>query len=705
MPPSNNTTYTFRLRNKFSRAAREIRRSLKDIGKEFKTSSEKSELLDKRFKKVAGSAKAVAATFAVVSAAIVSVGRYAFRESARMETLNIAFRVLIGNAKLAKSTFEDLTHFAARTPFRLKSVAAAGKVMLAAGLEAGELTHRLRQLGEMSAASDRPVREFALIFAKIKGKNKIQGEELLQLAEKGVGISRELAKMFTKGSGTILETNSVVTEAMVFSAVEDGLVTHEHFLAVLDRLTSQGGRYFGLTDELSRSLGGLWSTVADNTDLAAAAFGDILVKVFKVKQGLTFLIPVLENLKYSMKSFSQENPTLTKFALYSMASVVALGGLLILSASVILIWSKIGAAVGVAWLAMKSIALLVAAVVAGLSPFTWLMLSIGGVFLYFKDFFQDIKNKLSTDIWESWTHRTTQLANALDRVADKFREIRGYLQEKFPIIFGSGSTEEEKREDFNKGEQARQVSTSLAAKRKSSGWLSEAYQEWLPAPESPIIPRPMSSWNGVSPEHAQLLGTVAKASVATKSLKAWDDTQGPGAFRRYMNEFVGGMGGFGTILPGKMDPAFASIKGSGTSARDMLNIPYTEENFGLVSNLGPVVRPMQEVYDKLMRKARGQADISKSTSNEALLQLAEKGFSSFPLPIPAMDVGLSKDYFQNESSNLGPVGDYWNMPKMGETESKVKHDLMIKVVTDPGTTAKVVSVPAEQGGLSIGVQE
>ena len=126
MPPVNQTTFTFRLRNKFSKAARDIKRSLKGMGDEFKKSSEKSKVLNKRLKGLANTAKAAAAAFAVITTAIVAMGTYALRESARMETLNVAFRVLIGNTKLAKDTFEELTHFAARTPFRLKNIASIG---------------------------------------------------------------------------------------------------------------------------------------------------------------------------------------------------------------------------------------------------------------------------------------------------------------------------------------------------------------------------------------------------------------------------------------------------------------------------------------------------------------------------------------------------------------------------------------------------
>jgi len=357
---ANQTKWTIILADRFSRVAEQIRRKTQGMGSQFSQAADRAERFRKKLKSIGDAARSFADSTKYASAAIVGFGLYALKESARMETLMVSFDVLIGKTALAKKTFEELVDYAARTPFRLANIAQAGKVMLAANVPAEELTHRLGQLGDLAAASDRPLREFALIFSKIKGKNKVQGEELIQLSEKGVNVAREMSLMFTKKFADA-GVDTQISEFDVFQAVEKGLISFEMFEEVLDRLTGPGGRFHNLTETLAYTLGGLWSTLADNTQLASAALGDVMVNVFNLKVHMQSLIKVLTPARVGIKEFADENVVFSKWI------IVMLGVLPLATASMF----ALSGAVGVLRLSAFALSMTVIPFLATILGITW----------------------------------------------------------------------------------------------------------------------------------------------------------------------------------------------------------------------------------------------------------------------------------------------------------------------------------------------
>lgn len=303
--PLNRTSFIFLGIDKFSRVAEKIRKSTRRVAAAFKKAKDEAEGLRTKLKAVASAARSYANSMKYAAVGVSAFYLWSFKQSAIMETLRVGFDVLIGDIDKSKRLFEDLTEYAARTPFRLMNIAGATKVLLAAGVGENEALLRIRQLGDLASASDRPIREFALIFSKIKGKNKVQGEELLQLAEKSVGFSRILAKMYN-------DAGYKITELDVFKAAEQGLITYEHFLLVLDKITGEHGQFYGMTKRLALTLGGLWSTVADNAQLAFAAFGTAIVKAFGIKGILQWTIDLLDPLRTWIREFEKAHPIIFK---------------------------------------------------------------------------------------------------------------------------------------------------------------------------------------------------------------------------------------------------------------------------------------------------------------------------------------------------------------------------------------------------------
>ena len=69
-----------------------------------------------------------------VTAPIGLVGGFALKSAASMEKLEVSFRSMLGSGKAASKMVQDLTTFAARTPFQMEGIGAAAKQLLAFGV-------------------------------------------------------------------------------------------------------------------------------------------------------------------------------------------------------------------------------------------------------------------------------------------------------------------------------------------------------------------------------------------------------------------------------------------------------------------------------------------------------------------------------------------------------------------------------------------
>jgi len=215
-----------------------------------------------------GSLAGFAAKASIAVGAVVGTVRTFFSAlsgSGKLERLNIAFETFLGNADLAKKVVADLRKFADITPFETDQVNQAGRALLAFGFTADELIPTLTRVGDVAAGTGKDFNELALIYGKAKTQGLIQGEELNQLAEAGIPIYEELAKVLG------------VNEKEIRKLGEQGKISFASLEQVFKNLTGEGGRFAGLMERQSKSLDGLFSTLASAIQgKLTAALNDLL---------------------------------------------------------------------------------------------------------------------------------------------------------------------------------------------------------------------------------------------------------------------------------------------------------------------------------------------------------------------------------------------------------------------------------------------
>lgn len=204
-----------------------------------------------------------------LGATVLGLGAIGVKRAAETEDMQIQFEVLLGNAEKAKMVLGDLQKFAAQTPFEQDEIVKAGRQMLAVNEPAEKLVETLRMIGDVSKGSGKDFNELTTIMAKNKASVFIQGEDLMQLNNTGIPILEEFQKMFGKSA---MEVRKMAG---------DNKIEYKHLETAFRNMTSEGGKYYKMTERLSKTSIGLFSTFKDNIIEKLKAGGSVLLAIAK----------------------------------------------------------------------------------------------------------------------------------------------------------------------------------------------------------------------------------------------------------------------------------------------------------------------------------------------------------------------------------------------------------------------------------------
>lgn len=246
--------------------------SVKRMGSDVQTAGMKASAAFKRF------GNSVIVNAAKIAAAVAAIGfvKMAIGAAAQMQQDIITIKAFLGSLEKANALMGKLREFAKTTPFQLKDLVKATKQLLAFGFAEDKVMDNLFIIGNLAAMSGANVSELAQIFGKIKSQGKLMGETLNQLAERGIPVITALADHFK------------VPETAIREMVTAGKVSFDDMIAAMHNMAGEGGQFGDLMGQQSKTLAGLWSTLKDNVEALALAFGEKLIPVIEklLKVGL-----------------------------------------------------------------------------------------------------------------------------------------------------------------------------------------------------------------------------------------------------------------------------------------------------------------------------------------------------------------------------------------------------------------------------------
>ena len=192
-----------------------------------------------------------------------------------MQQTETAFEVMLGSAEKGRAAIAKLIRFADVTPCDNPEIIRSGKSLLNIGIAVDGLTGKLEMLGNISAGTGNKIFEITSIYSKAAAKGKVQTEELMQLAERGVPIIQAFASMLK------------VSTQEVMAMAEKGQLSFALLDEALQSLGGQGGKYFGLMEKQSKNMLGAWSNFQAEVEKIGTAIG---------KEAIPALTAALESL-------------------------------------------------------------------------------------------------------------------------------------------------------------------------------------------------------------------------------------------------------------------------------------------------------------------------------------------------------------------------------------------------------------------------
>ena len=174
------------------------------------------------------------------------------RVRGEFQQLEVAFTTMLGSQEKANALMSQLTETAAKTPFDLQGVANGARQLLAYGTAAEDVNGTLIRLGNIAAGLSIPLNDLVYLYGTTMTQGRLYTQDLNQFTGRGIPMIRELAKEFG------------VAETEIKSMVEAGKVGFPEVQRVIQNLTNEGGMFYNLMQEQSRTITGQISNIEDS---------------------------------------------------------------------------------------------------------------------------------------------------------------------------------------------------------------------------------------------------------------------------------------------------------------------------------------------------------------------------------------------------------------------------------------------------------
>jgi tape measure domain-containing protein len=185
--------------------------------------------------------------------------------AASVERVKMEFSVLVGGMDASNKLFDQMNKLAAETPLELQDITAAGKQLLSVGIPVGEITTKLRMLGDVAMGNPEKLDRLTMAFGQLRSKGVASMEQLNRFIEAGVPIMAELQK----------QTGQTGDE--VFKMVSQGKIGFKDIETALKNMTGEGGLYHDMMQKVAETSEGKWSTAQDNFKMRLREIGKELL--------------------------------------------------------------------------------------------------------------------------------------------------------------------------------------------------------------------------------------------------------------------------------------------------------------------------------------------------------------------------------------------------------------------------------------------
>ena len=214
--------------------------------------------------------------YALTLGAATSFAKQIYEVRSQYELLERSLGVLVGSFETGSRMFQELNDMALKSPFTLMELAGAAKQLTAYNFAANEVVNTTRRLADLSAALGVPMERLTYNLGQIRAQTVLTARDARDFANAGLPIVKSLADYYTVLEGRIVSTGDV------YQRMSKKMVSYEDVIAVLNKMTDEGGRFFDFQAKQAQTL----KVQLANLTLA---WNNMLNEMGRVHQGLLTL--------------------------------------------------------------------------------------------------------------------------------------------------------------------------------------------------------------------------------------------------------------------------------------------------------------------------------------------------------------------------------------------------------------------------------
>lgn len=244
------------MRDRLSAGLDKAGRKVDELKTKTTSASAEMERLDRQAESVRSTVSKIAGAFAVkelVSNIVKVRGEF--------QQLEASFNTMLGSEEKADALMQQLIRTAATTPFDLQSVANGARQLLAYGENVENVNDDLIRLGNIAAGLNQPLNDLIYLYGTTMTQGRLYTADYNQFVGRGIPLGRELASVLG------------VTESKVREMVEAGKVGFPEVQQALQNLTNEGGMFYNLMEEQSKTITGRISNIQDSIGMMMNEIG------------------------------------------------------------------------------------------------------------------------------------------------------------------------------------------------------------------------------------------------------------------------------------------------------------------------------------------------------------------------------------------------------------------------------------------------
>lgn len=182
------------------------------------------------------------------------------RVRSEFQKTDVAIRTMLGSKEKADELMNQVREYAKISPLEFGDITKATQMMISFNIEADKVPQYIKAIGDVSMGESDRFNSLSLAFSQMSATGKLMGQDLLQMINAGFNPLATISEQTGKSIAQLKDEMS--KGAISAKMVQDAFIA----------ATSAGGKFYGMSENAAKTIGGQLSMLSD---AVAAAFNDV----------------------------------------------------------------------------------------------------------------------------------------------------------------------------------------------------------------------------------------------------------------------------------------------------------------------------------------------------------------------------------------------------------------------------------------------